>query len=231
MVGLGHLPGGFGSRATGASAAGSVVVGWSQSGNPVGNDVEAFRWTASGGMVGLGHLPGGDQGAALGVSPDGSIVVGSSGTGSRGFEAFRWTASVGWFDLGRLAGRYDNEAQGVSADGSVVVGFSVSPIAGEVRREAFIWDKVNGMRSLQDVLVASALDLSGWTLSDASGISADGRTIVGTGTNPAGQEEAWIATLTPTAIPEPSSLVLMAIGAPVVVALATAARWTRRRAA
>jgi len=38
-------------------------------------------------------------------------------------------------------------------------------------------------------------DLPGWTLSFASGISADGSTIVGQGTNHAGRMEAYIATL------------------------------------
>jgi len=46
-------------------------------------------------------------------------------------------------------------------------------------------------------------NLTGWTLPNAVSVSADGRTIVGYGTNPSGQLEAWIAT-----VPEPSSLAL-----------------------
>lgn len=37
------------------------------------------------------------------------------------------------------------------------------------------------------------LNLTGWRLSSASGISADGTVIVGTGYNPASQQEAWRA--------------------------------------
>lgn len=48
------------------------------------------------------------------------------------------------------------------------------------------------------------LDLANWTLYNATGISADGLTIVGYGANPDGYGEAWIAT-----IPEPASILLL----------------------
>jgi len=55
------------------------------------------------------------------------------------------------------------------------------------------------MRSVKDVLQDECgPDLTGWTLTEANGISADGNTIVGYGTNPLGNTEAWIAV-----IPEP----------------------------
>ena len=51
--------------------------------------------------------------------------------------------------------------------------------------EAFIWDNANGMRKLKDVLVNDfGLDLTGWTLTIARGISDDGLTIVGDGIKP-----------------------------------------------
>src|SRR5262249_29619862 len=48
---------------------------------------------------------------------------------------------------------------------------------------------------------AQGHDLTGWTLNLASAISADGRTIVGLGRNPAGQLEAWVARLGPASGP------------------------------
>jgi len=56
------------------------------------------------------------------------------------------------------------------------------------------------MRLLRDVLTNDCcLNLTGWQLTSARGISTDGNTIVGSGINPAGQYEAWIATgLKPT---------------------------------
>jgi hypothetical protein len=73
---------------------------------------------------------------------------------------------------------------------------------------AFIWDAENGMRNLKDVLENDyGLDLNGWILRRANGISDDGLVIVGAGTNPYGFDEAWVAT-----IPEPCTLFLLGLG-------------------
>jgi len=195
MVGLGFLPGGAirGSGATDVSADGSVVVGLGDS----ASGIEAFRWTVNGGMVGLGDLPGGlFRSVAQAVSADGSVVVGYGSSSSGNSEAFRWTSNDRIVGLGDLPGGiFYSEATGTSADGSVVVGNSVSSSGGE----AFIWKQDEGMRSLRDVLVtdyALGSVLNGWRLV-ASDISPDGATIVGSGINPLGQAEAWIARIPP----------------------------------
>ena len=73
------------------------------------------------------------------------------------------------------------------------------------------------MRSLQDMLVSDfGLDLTGWRLQGATAISADGQAIVGYGTNPNGQTEAWLAM-----IPEPGTALLVTVG---VLGLATSRR-------
>src|SRR5687767_3751167 len=60
---------------------------------------------------------------------------------------------------------------------------------------AFIWDPSNGERVLQTVLVNDfGLNLTGWTLQVATGVSADGTIIVGRGTHN-GQTEGWVAHL------------------------------------
>jgi len=210
MVGLGNLLGyRFSSGAYDVSADGLTVVGYSGR--------EAFRWTDlnGNGLVdsdeklgnhpefGLGHLPGSCcDSIAYGVSADGSTVVGYSQFDlADDDEAVRWTSASGMVGLGNLLGyRFSSRAYDASADGSTVVGKSES--LGYLF-EAFIWDERNGMRNLRDVLVNDyGLDLTGWILSSASGISDDGLTIVGYGDNPDGYTEAWVAT-----IPRPELMV------------------------
>ncbi|MEM1041122.1 MAG: T9SS type A sorting domain-containing protein [Bacteroidota bacterium] len=186
------------SQAHGVSADGTVVVGVSTNAD---ENIEAFRWTASGGMVGLGvgDFPdGANRSQAVAVSADGTVVVGGTGV-STIQEAFRWTASEGIVGLGDLpGGNFFSIAYAVSADGTVVVGYGTTG-SGFTGREAFIWTEADGMRLLQTVLEEQDVDLSGWTLREATGISADGTVIVGYGVNPNGNLEAWRADLSPTA--------------------------------
>jgi len=173
------------SYARGVSADGSVVVGYSRS-EAFGNLDEAFIWTESEGMVGLGDLPGGSATSkAHDVTPDGLIVVGVS-NGTSGVELFRWTSAGDMEGLGSLSG---GGFLSVSADGSVIVGSS---------NGAFIYTDADSIRNLQEVLENDyGLDLTGWFLSQATDISDDGTAIVGFGTNPSGDLEAWRAVLLP----------------------------------
>jgi probable HAF family extracellular repeat protein len=205
MIGLGGLRPGVGSQGYAVSLDGSVVVGWASSASASGP--EAFRWTLEDGMVGLGDLPGGVFGSfGSGVSGDGSVVVGHSRVAA-GEEAFLWTADGGMMGLGDLGGgSFLSRAMGISSDGAVVVG-RASTAAGN---EAFLWDAESGLRNLRSELVELGLDMTGWTLSEATAVANDGLgrgdsiTIVGSGTNPSGQQEAWLAK-----IPEPSTLSLL----------------------
>ena len=201
---LGVLPGHNESFAFDVSADGTVVVGSSEDDEL--DLAEAYRWTAAAGMVGIGDLAGGaNKSVARSVSADGSVVVGHS-TSANGAEAFRWTAATGMIGLGDLpGGDFVSEALSVSADGSVIVGRSETAVNGV--SEAFYWTEALGIVNLRDVLASQGVaNLAGWRLNEATGVSADGLIIVGTGTNPAGNTEAWVAT-----IPEPSGLVLAAI--------------------
>lgn len=202
MVGLGDLPGGpFYSGASAVSSDGLVIVGEGKS----DSGREAFRWQ-DGTMVGLGDLPGGDFSShAYGVNADGTVIVGV-GYSTAGRRPFRWQDGI-MLDLGDvLGGPFECIAYDVSGDGAVVVGAGNSN--GGSPHTSFIWDSTHGMRNLYDVLVDEyVLNLDGWTLYGAQGISADGQTIAGNGLNPNGQREAWIAH-----IPEPGALWLLTLG-------------------
>ena len=197
IVPLGTL-GGPQAGALGVSAAdGTVVVGSSSVTN---ERQEAFRWTAETSMIGLGGLVDDPVfSVALDTSADGRVVVGTSNVVG-GNSAFRWTVGEGMVSLGDLPGGvFSSAALAVSADGSVIVGVSEDGafFPEFADQSAFIWDAVNGMRALRDVLLAQGADVSRWRLASARGISADGRVIVGTGLNPDGRPEAWLARLAP----------------------------------
>ena len=192
------------SRANAISGSGDVVVGGANFG---AGETQAFRWTQADGMINLGALLGPSYySEAFGISDDGSTIVGRTTT-LAGRQAFVQTQSTGMQSLGGI----ESLAFDTSADGAVIVGFNEFT---KGFAEAFIWDAVTGMRRLEDVLINDfALNLTGWTLVEARGISADGTTIVGLGINPDGISEGWIARLNTSSVPEPTTFSLVALGA------------------
>jgi WD40 repeat protein/uncharacterized membrane protein len=198
---------------------------------PTGRDtIRAFRWAQAGGMKELAAAPennGFVPLAALAVSADGKVVVGVGkhdgaappapgavplappGLGGVPVapavrEAFRWTEAGGAVPLGDLPdGDGTSAAEAVAADGSVAGGWS----AGHgTDRRAVLWEAATGMHDLQAALVHDyGLNLDGWKLQAVHGISADGRTLVGTAVQAgdlarqqADAWKTWIATLTPS---------------------------------
>ncbi len=75
-------------------------------------------------------------------------------------------------DLGTLGGT-GSDANALSSDGAVVVGYSGSSLG----QRAFVWDATTGMRALQGVLAAQGVELTGWTMTNASKATRVGNTI------------------------------------------------------
>jgi len=209
FVPLGDLAGGpFASYAMGISGDGAVVVGSSSS--SVVQSQQAFRWTVATGIRPLGFLPAPagttPNSLAEAVSADGLVIVGQSSSAAsspNGNEAFRWTAATGMQALGDLpGGGFQSWAYACNADGSVIVGRAsvqgpCGPFGCGSLGRAFIWDATNGMRNVQQMLVDAGIDMTGWSLLEARGISADGTVITGNGINPMGSVEAWLVRLSP----------------------------------
>lgn len=210
-LGLGKIPAisNF-TAATAVSADGSIVAG---SANPATSIQQAFQWQA-GTISSLPGIP--NQSSANGISADGSVIVGAANPGSANL-AIRWEAGVTTV-LGDFAGGTSNSsAFAVTADGNTIVGMGTTAWG----PEAFIWDAQHGMRLLQDVLTNEyglGAALSGWHLTEARDITADGRSIVGVGLNPNGDYEGWIFT-----VPEPSSVWLA------IASLVCLAAWKGQR--
>lgn len=184
--------GGGSGGAYGVSLDGSVTVG--------GDGGSAVRWLVDGTRQVLGNLVPGWYSSALACNTDGSVVVGGGDSGDQyGIRAFRWTASAGMTDLGTL-GVGSTYASGVSADGTVVVGVSAG--------RAFVWSARTGIVDLEGALTKAGVDLQGLTLGRASGISSDGRSIVG------GVGSAWMISgfdINSIDVPAPSAAALLAL--------------------
>jgi probable HAF family extracellular repeat protein len=157
---LGDLPGGADiSVASGVSADGSVVIGYSNS----AAGEEAFRWTRCGGMVGLGFPQ------ALATSDDGSAVAGFRCIVD-GTEPVLWTQNGKPQGLGNVAGCNYGMVRGINQDGSMIVGSCTSRSGSEV---AFCWTPTNGMARLEPFP-------NGIVGAEAYAVSDDGEVVVGT---------------------------------------------------
>jgi uncharacterized membrane protein len=203
MTDIGSIAGGgVDTTARACSADGSVVVG---QGTGFGGVREAFRWivdpmnpTGPDGTLSsiAGSLPGVRFEDAYACSANGSVVVGIASVPS-GREAVLWNNGA-IIRLGQLSGAFvASEAYAVSANGRVVVGaaqIGVDTFSLPVF-DAFIWNPRDGIRGLRTYLVSLGLGstLGTWQLAAANGISADGRAIAGDGTDPAGNEEGFLA--------------------------------------
>jgi uncharacterized membrane protein len=148
-------------------------------------------------VVLLGDLNLSDpSGSVTDLSDNGGVAVGYSRLTGFGWAGFRWEAATG---LVSLAGTSDQRnfspARACNADASVIVGQMNVPYDTEPR--AWVWTAATGMEDLQERLLAQGLGpaLRGWTLIEATDVSADGTVIVGNGLNPDGEEEAWVVTL------------------------------------
>lgn len=195
------------SVASDVSADGSVIVG----GFYHDSHSQVFRWAQDGGASLLSPLPGDSEVRDSIVSGDGMTIVGQSVRhGAIVSDAFVWQEDSGTLRLAeRPNGIGQIEAMDISFDGSTIVGIMIENDPSFIVHP-FIWTRADGLRDLEEVLVGDfgLVDVVDWHLAYATGISSDGRVIVGWGTNPSGEAEAWIAT-----IPEPSALLLLSVGA------------------
>jgi probable HAF family extracellular repeat protein len=193
VSGLGLLPGSNISAAYGVNSDGTVAVGFSCNNNNCVGTEQAFRWV-NGTMSSLGFLPGGNTSVATSINSDGTVVVGSSTNGSGNTQAFRWVN--GTMNSIGFPGSTNSAATATNSDGTVVVGGSDGNPGGPFR-----WTPIDGINSIANLLTAAGVSFTGWSLSSATAVSSDGTVIVGDGTNPSGQQEAWIAHLPlPTAL-------------------------------
>lgn len=180
------------SSAEAVSGNGQVVVGIER------GDFQGVRlvsWTGGGISQPLGSLSGWSaETRPSDVNFDGSVIVGAAGDVSGGWRAFRWTSDSIMMNLGVLNGMTNSSADAVSADGQVVVGTSWNSAGVNA---AFMWTPSLGLADLNVLLPSIGIDLSGWSLQHATGVSSDGSVITGWGRFN-GQQRAFVVTNIPS---------------------------------
>jgi len=173
---LNVLSGQTSSSARAVSGDGSIVVGFS--------GTRAFRWASFGGMQDLGSLPGMVWARAEAISANnnfgGTVIVGRYNTGGGTELGFRWTTPGGMVALPLLSVNTTAlRPRAVNGDGTLIIGQAVDPLVGGFG--SFVWTPAMGSQPLAAHLSGRGVNLAGWQLTDATGISADGTAMCGYG--------------------------------------------------
>jgi hypothetical protein len=158
---------------------------------PVVENLGGFVWTEAGGLQRLPDLSASKYSFVGGISRNGGTIVGSS-RGADGFvQAVYWRGS-NVFGLGYLAGASQPTsataeaanstfAFAANADGSVIVGRANG--ATFAANKAWRWTTATGMQDLNIFAQNAGLNLNGFVLNEAVGVSDTGQYITGNSFN------------------------------------------------
>jgi hypothetical protein len=144
-------------------------------------------------LVQLSDLTGGAMAAGAHAISDDKTRVAGFGTSASGTEGVIWNigTTITVSSVGDLAGgATDCRLLGLNLDGTRAVGKGTDGDGAA----AVIWNSALGLRKLTTVLEERGIDVTGWNLTEANSISADGLVIGGNGINPSGVEQAWVIT-------------------------------------
>ncbi|OOZ52381.1 hypothetical protein BOW41_12535 [Solemya velum gill symbiont] len=171
------------SVGSGISGDGKVVIG------SIGNTIfsngpvqyESFAWTEDGISM-LGMISGDSVSQAYDASFDGSVVVGASQTFDDSpsvnlisEQAFKWTEAGGMITFPNIFDdQINSNARGVSSDGKKIVVNAQSSSQG---KNAYLWDENDGIIRLGHLGV---FERPANYITNATAISGDGSTVVGT---------------------------------------------------
>ncbi len=192
-------PGGSNSVAPrSVSRDGSVVSGMTFDGPQPG----LWRWTQTQGFENLGSF-----GAATpllnGGSADASVLVGTAYDTSFPESAFRWSVPAGFVQLDPLSNYSEARALATNGAGNIVVGSCGSEAQGT--SVACLWGESLLPIDVGGHFTSLGLDLTGWTLTNCTGVSDDGTVFTGRGIHN-GVVAGWVVT-----IPAPGTTLPMAL--------------------
>lgn len=147
--------------------------------------MNSFIWTREGGYVQLPNPPG-TVAYSYAMSGDGTTVGGRSGfPGATGWHGYRSSQPGVFEDLGVVPGGNHASIQGLSNDASVAVGLAGTDVEFLGPTRAIRWTSATGMVNLGTTRPFH-------DRSYASGVSRDGRVVVGTSRDgPTGDAFMW----------------------------------------
>ena len=173
----------------------------------LGSSPRSFLLSPSGAKIDLGLVGGLGPGVAA-ISDDGQFAIASVAT----FDpvprtrALAWTPQSGYVDLPGVPSEFlvDGTVTPVAMtpDHSIIIGTATK--LGSSGRVFVL--RPDGFRFLDEILDGDMV-IAGWSQLVPTGLSADGQTIVGYGTDPQGRIQGWVTT-----IPAPSGLGLIVLG-------------------
>ena len=183
------LPGAGETDANAVSDDGAIAVGRSRMFMPVVIGTPIWWPTTAGAVANALSVPAGASGSASAISGNGLVAVGSAG------GPVRWSG-VGFptrlsLQLLSSSGTPSGGGNAVSFDGAVIVGSSSTSAT---TTEAVLWNATGAIQRIADILTASGVSLTGWTLTSATDVSSNGKTVIGNGTLN-GVAKTWIARL------------------------------------
>ncbi len=170
---MGDAPGWTGYEGRGVSLNGNAVTGR----GTLNGQNRAFRWTSQGGLQALPLLAGHTYSQGSAISDDGQVMFGFAGPSTTSYSAMRWTTTTGAQDLGILPGTSRCNIERTCSTGSVGVGGCSAPGG----NRATLWRQDIGFVDLNTYLPTLGVNLAGWILTHATGISSDGTAIIGSG--------------------------------------------------
>lgn len=159
----------------GISGDGTIIVGMSTDGNLY----RAVRWLNNGPAQALGTIAPNKDTQANAISADGQVITGWAAAADGTGHVFRHTAMGGMVGLGKL---FPNSlatiGYAISGNGSVIVGEDTDSLGND---RAIIWTATTGVMDLKTYVQNNGGNVTGWYFEYASGVSADGSVICGTG--------------------------------------------------